>query len=185
MMPTDDSVSRTAVIPMGGDEDGTHTLSPPTPRDVMLFAASATGVPIAALLLRYGGRRGGLLLESASVMLGLRAATMVAAGAGGRLRAVPRLLLYTETVLDGIAMVFGFWAWIWKPLLHPKRRSPMAHAWVAPLAITSWIAASVVHTARMANYISPDHGLRTSATDSVVRTEAHQFVRQPTGAING
>jgi hypothetical protein len=120
MMPADDPVARTAVILLGGEEDGAPTVSPPTPRDVMLFAASATGVPIAALLLRSSGRRGGLLLEAASVVLGLRAATMVAAGAGGRLRTLPRLLLYTETVLDGLAILSGCWAWVWEPFLRPK-----------------------------------------------------------------
>jgi hypothetical protein len=179
MMPADDPVSRTAVIVIGGDEDGTPTVSPPTPRDVMLFAASATGVPIAALLLRYGGRRGGMLLESASVVLGLRAATMIAAGAGGRLRIVPRLLLYTETVLDGLAILSGCWAWVWEPFLRPKRGQLKAHTWVAPFAITSWIAASIVHTARMVIYISPDRGRRTSATESVARTEAHQSAKRP------
>jgi hypothetical protein len=178
MLPADDPVTRTAVITIGGEEDETSTVSPPTPRDVLLFAASASGVPIAALLLRYGGRRGGLLLEAASVVLGLRAATMIAAGAGGRLRTVPRLLLYTEAVVDGLAMVSGCWAWVWEPFLRPKGLRPKAHIWVALVAITSWIAASIVHTARMAIYISPDRGLRASAIDAVGGTEAHQTVKQ-------
>ena len=177
MMPADAPVSRTAaiatVIAIGGDEDGTPTESPPRASHVMLFIASATGAPIAALLLRYGGRRGGLLLEAASVVLGLRAATMMAAGAGGRLRTAPRLLLYAETALDGLTIVSGCWAWVWEPFLRPKGGRPKARRWVAPLAITSWIAASAVHTARMAIFISPDRGLRTRTTDSVASTEAH------------
>lgn len=173
MTPTGNDVSRSVVVPMGMDEKGPPTVSPPTRGDVMLFALSATGVPIAVLLLRCGGRRGRLLLEGASVALGLRAATMVAVGTGRRLRAAPRLLLYGETVLDGLAMVSGFWFWIWEPYLRHKRGRPKAHGWVTPLAVTSWIAASVVHTVRMAIYISPDRGLQTSATSAIAKTEAH------------
>ncbi|MGZ3603225.1 MAG: MBL fold metallo-hydrolase [Ktedonobacterales bacterium] len=151
--------------------------------DRFLFALSAAGVPIGIFALRRLGRLGGLLLDVAAGALGVRALVMLATGTAQRLRAVPRLLLFAETALDWLATTAGFWAWVWRPFVRPlpvgrtragatrrrwvRVRSPAKEsgtASVTALAIAMWMAALVVHTARMAIYISPSHGLRKDAT---------------------
>lgn len=85
--------------------------------DTVPFALSAAGVPIGIFALRRLGRLGGLLLEVASGALFVRAIVMVAAGTPRRLRAIPRLLLFAETCVDGLAVAAGFWAWVWQPFI--------------------------------------------------------------------
>jgi hypothetical protein len=136
-----------------------------------LLALSATAAPIGLLALWRLGRFGGLLLELAGAALGARAGMMVAAGAGRRLRPVPRLLLFAETALDGLAVVAGFWAWVWRPYVRRAPRKRVGQVgrvemgnWVTPVAVAAWVAGFVVHTVRMAIYISPTRGL-VHATD--------------------
>jgi hypothetical protein len=133
--------------------------------DVLLFGLSATGVPLALLARRRLGRLGGLLLEGSACALGVRAGMMMAAGAGRRLRPILRVLLVTETALDGLAVVAGFSAWVWRPFV--RRAAPQWDGtmhWVAVSALAAWLAGSVVHTARMAIYISPGRGRRDDAS---------------------
>lgn len=155
------------------------TVSPgPSITDRFLFALSAAGVPIGIFTLRRLGRPGGLLLEVAIGALGVRAVAMLAMGTARQLRAIPRLLLFAETALDGLATAAGFWAWLWRPFVRPllEKRGGAALArhqrmrlhtpaketgatLVTPAATALWMAALVVHTARMAIYISPGRGL--------------------------
>lgn len=147
-----------------------------------LFALSAAGVPIGIFTLRRLGRLGGLLLDVATAALGVRALVLLATGTAQRLRVVPRLLLFIETALDWLATTAGLWAWVWSPFVRPMlaqragtgtrpRRRVHARlpakrnstAWVTPLATAAWMAALVVHTVRMAIYISPGRGLRKDA----------------------
>jgi hypothetical protein len=151
--------------------------------NTVLFVLSAAGVPIGIVTLRSLGRLGGLLLEVASGALCWRASAMVAAGTARRLAFVPRLLLFAETAVDGLTVVVGFWAWVWRPFVRPvlgERASQGQHrwlrtrptasgtdrSWATPVAIVGWMAALVLHTARMAIYISPGRGLRKSAGDA-------------------
>ncbi len=151
-------------------------------RDRALFALSMTGAPIGILALRRWGRLGGVLLELASGVLLVRACVLLALGAAARLRPVPRLLLFAETALDGIATVAGFWAWVWRPFVRPAemkqpdtgarrlRKLPKGNqrraatkiggTWVTTAAIGAYMAAQITHVARMAIYISPSRGLR-------------------------
>jgi hypothetical protein len=142
---------------------------------VLLLGLSATGLPMALLALWRLGRFGGLLLEVAIAALGVRAGTMIASGAGHRLRSVPHLLLFVETALDGLAVVTGFWAWVWQPFVRstPKQSAEPA-ARTTPVAAGAWLAASVVHTVRMAIYVSPGRGLRAD-------TERDQSSNGPRG----
>jgi hypothetical protein len=128
--------------------------------DVVLFALSATGVPIALLALMHLGRLGGLLLEIAIGALGVRAWMMVAVGTGRWLQPVPRLLLVAETALDSLGVVAGLWTWVWQPFVRAARpKRVTTGTWMTPVAVAVWLAASVIHTARMAIYISPLRGL--------------------------
>jgi hypothetical protein len=158
-----------------GDEVEAH----PSQADRILCALSAAGVPIGILALSRLGRRGGLLLELAAGALGVRAVAMLIGGAPRRLQVLPRRLLYAETALDGLATAAGFLAWVWQPFVRPallergpkgarpsRRVRAWRHArgsgavWVAPVAVAAWMAALVLHTARMAIYISPGRGLK-------------------------
>ena len=151
--------------------------------NTVLFVLSAAGVPIGIVTLRSLGRLGGLLLEVASGALCWRAGAMVAAGTARRLAFLPRLLLFAETAVDGLTVVAGFWAWVWRPFVRPvlgERASKGQHrwvrtqptasgtdrSWVTPVAIVGWMAALVLHTVRMAIYISPGRGLRKSTGDA-------------------
>jgi hypothetical protein len=150
--------------------------------EMALFALSAADVPIGIVALRRLGRLGGLLLEVATSALDVRAVAMVATGALSRLRLVPRLLLYAEAAVDGLAALAGFWAWVWQPDIRPtpgeragagmgRRRwvwivppaKETCNAWVTPLAVCAWMVAVVLHTTRMAIYISPGRALRKGA----------------------
>ncbi len=150
--------------------------------DAFLLALSATGVPIGIFALRRLGRLGGLLLVVAAGALGVRASIMLAEGTARQLRLIPRLLLFAETALDGLATGVGFWAWVWQPFVRPLlaerastgaarlrwlrrrwRRMPAKGtrtSWATPVAIVAWMSALVVHTARMAIYVSPGRGRR-------------------------
>jgi hypothetical protein len=149
--------------------------------DMGLVALSASGVPIGIVALRRLGRLGGLLLEVAASALGIRAVAMVATGTPRRLQPVPRLLLYVEAAMDGLAAVAGFWTWVWRPFSRPTRAKRagrgvgrhwrwrtlpsargMGTAWITPVAIGAWMVALILHTARMAIYISPGRGLQTT-----------------------
>ncbi len=151
-------------------------------RDRTLFVLSMTGAPIGILALRRWGRIGGILLALASGVLLVRACVLIALGAVARLRPIPRLLLFAETALDGIATVAGFWAWVWRPFVRPakmnkpgpgaRRRRTLSKGnqrraskeiggtWVTAVAIGAYMAAQGVHVVRMAIYISPSRGLR-------------------------
>jgi hypothetical protein len=154
--------------------------------DRMLFALAAAGVPIGIVALRRLGRIGGLLLEAVMSALFVRAVAMVGAGTAERLQVIPRLLLFAETAVDALAMVMGFWAWVWRPFIRPvlmkpagahtvRRRWPRRRlsvnregaTWVTPVAVAAWMAAMTLHTARMGIYISPGRGKRkNTATGS-------------------
>src|SRR5271166_3932187 len=70
--------------------------------DKLLLALSAAGVPIGLVATRRMGRLGGVLLEIASGALFLRACVMVAAGTARRLQVIPAILLFAETIADGL-----------------------------------------------------------------------------------
>jgi hypothetical protein len=158
--------------------------------DWFLFALSATGVPIGIIVLSRVGRLGRLLMEVACSALGIRAVTMIAMGAPRRLNVLARLLLYAETIVDGIAALAGFWAWVWQPFVRPRlasrtetrawrRRRVRAHKCagernndqVTRVAAATWMAAMLLHVTRMAIYISPTRGLRTSASTGTPSTD--------------
>lgn len=138
----------------------------------LLFALSAGGLPITWLALRRGGRLGGLLLEAGCAVLLARDAAMVAGGAPGRLRVVPRLLLFLELAANVTAVVAGFRRWVAEPMfgrapekVQSAERTGERHGSDTSIASAklrvSEVAAGIVfilHTARMAIYLSPGRG---------------------------
>ncbi len=148
--------------------------------DAALFALSIAGIPIGIVAVRKLGRFGGLLMEAAIGVLGIRAVFMLGGGAARRLEVVPRVLLFLEIAADGLAAAIGFWAWVWRAfprtalpvragndqigLQWLRRHAPqrqISDSWATPLAMAAWMAALSVHIARMAIYISPSRGLRS------------------------
>jgi hypothetical protein len=138
------------------------TLRPLTARpsriEWILLALGGAGIPLSLLVLYYLGQIGGILVVLASAALCWRALAMLAAGAASRLQAIPRLLLVGETMLDGLTVAVGIWAWVWRPWAHEP-----GEEWIVPLAIALWTSILVVHTARMAIYLSPSRGLQQLA----------------------
>jgi hypothetical protein len=155
--------------------------------DVAIIGLSVAGVPIGVFALRRLGRLGGLLLEIAAAALGARAVTMLVAGVAHRLRVLPQVLLVAEAAVDCLAAGTGFCAWVWRPLVHPAlmrcakhastvvplrqaaqewpRASATGASWVTPVAVGAWMTALILHTARVAIYISPGRGLRHVAAE--------------------
>lgn len=123
-----------------------------------LLALSGAGIPLSLLVLYSLGQIGGILVVLASAALCWRTLAMLAAGAASRLQAIPRLLLVGETVLDGLTVAAGVWAWVWRPWIHEP-----GEEWIIPLAIALWTSILIVHTARMAIYLSPGRGLQKLA----------------------
>ena len=154
----------------------------------VLLTCSAAGLPLVWWLLRRPRRWGGLAVAAGCGVLFVRDVTLVAAGAPARLRPLPRLLLFVEVGVAGVAAFAGLWASALKPI---PRRQPagegvdsiaIAHAeWqdrrstalrqalqVPRAATAAALATFVLHTAREAIYLSPGHGAAKHAprTDS-------------------
>ncbi|MHB1413855.1 MAG: MBL fold metallo-hydrolase [Chloroflexota bacterium] len=129
-----------------------------------LFAFSLAGLPLANLVLARRGRKGGLLVQAASVLLFARAVQFVITGTAARLRTLPRLLAYAEIVGDGLATLTGFWVWVWRPFVASRQtarpRLRTAGDWVARLNAVAVAAMFVLHAVRMAIYLSPGQGRR-------------------------
>ncbi len=139
----------------------------PTPVEWILFMLCIAGVPFGILVFLELGRAGGVMLELVVMALCLRAMMMLADGAANRLQSLPRVLLFAETVVDGLTVAVGFWAWVWQPLVGPlvmglihKMGSAGNVGLFSPaqFAMILWICAMIIHTVRMAIYISPDQG---------------------------
>jgi hypothetical protein len=113
---------------------------------------------------------------------------MVAGGAPGRLRLVPRLLLFFELALNGIAVLASFTTWVRGPVLRATCHGTGAEEsenlgvresgteaprpsppWARRVNAVAAELALLVHTIRMAIYLSPGRGRRA------VGSAAHTF----------
>jgi len=133
-----------------------------------LFVLSVAGLPLSVLALSRLGRVGKLMLQVASTLLFARAVQFVVTGAPARLRTFPRLLAYAELVVDGLATLSGFWVWVWQPFVAPRfghqsRTRPTA--WAPRLSKLPVVAMFVLHTVRMAIYVSPGQGRREEVAE--------------------
>ena len=111
----------------------------------LLLSLSAAGTPLVIIVLQRFGRPGGLAVTAGCGVLLARDAAMTVTGTPAR------LLLLAEVATSGTAVCSGLRAWGW------QRSGP---EWAATAAAT---ATFTLHTARMAIYLSPDHGRRGPA----------------------
>lgn len=126
-----------------------------------VLSLSGMGYPLSQLAIRRFGARGALAVEAACGGLLIRDATMLAAGAPGRLRRGPAILLWLETAV-GVAAVLT----CLRPLLDVNARERAVVA--RPDRFEAIRRAAVgalfgLHTLRFRIYLQPDHGLRQAS----------------------
>jgi hypothetical protein len=122
-------------------------------------AAGALGAPAAP---RRFGRPGRLAVIAGVTLLAVRDSAMVLGGAPGRLRPVPRSLLYLELACAVSAALLGAAAW-------PRASQPAAQradrprrgcaASLESAASTASALTLAVHAVRQAIYVTPGQGL--------------------------
>lgn len=109
----------------------------------------------------------------------VRVLYLALSGAPARLRLIPRLLLYLEIIAAGLTTALSCWTWILAPLSARRRReararggelrviltqpaAPYAIQLGAGLSIGMWTLTLAFHTIRLAIYLTPSHGLKSS-----------------------
>jgi hypothetical protein len=116
------------------------------------------GFPLTQLAIRRFGTRGALVVEAVCGGLLIRDAAMLAAGAPGRLRRGPAILLWLETATGVAAVLTGL-----RPLLDADAREravrPRPNRFEA-VRRTAIGALFGLHTLRFRIYLQVDQGLR-------------------------
>jgi hypothetical protein len=107
-----------------------------------LLLLSLAGWPLTRLVAARWGRRGGLVVEGVSLLLLGRVLQLIIGGAPGKLRALPRWLVYVELATDALALATGLPASIGSARLAPLNN----------LAVASMF---LIHSVRFAIYLSP------------------------------
>jgi hypothetical protein len=94
---------------------------------------------------------------------------MVAGGAPRRMKSATALLLYLELVADTVGFATGLWAWVWSPLRSrflpaatgtPESCAPTGASRIERVAVGAAAPMYLLHTVRLAIYVSPGRGLR-------------------------
>lgn len=83
----------------------------------LLLMLSLAGAPIILFVLRQFGRFGGPVVVAGCGTLFVRDLTMVTSEVPGRLKPLPRRLLFAEVSVSATATLTGLWAWTVMPLL--------------------------------------------------------------------
>ncbi|HXZ99471.1 MAG TPA: hypothetical protein VEK76_03900 [Candidatus Binatia bacterium] len=121
------------------------------------LALSACGYPLTEAVIHRFGRRGLALSAAVCAALTARDASMMRAGAPGRLRRIPATLLAIELVAAGTAtgMSLGLLA-----ASSPGGRRAGPPAAVGKLRRAAVAALFTLHTVRFAIYLTPGQGRR-------------------------
>ena len=123
-----------------------------------VLGLSSMGFPLTQLAIRRFGTRGALVVEAVCGGLLIRDAAMLVAGAPGRLRRGPAILLWLETATGVAAVLTGL-----RPLLDADARQravrprPDRFETVRRAAIGALFG---LHTLRFRVYLQPAQGLR-------------------------
>jgi hypothetical protein len=117
---------------------------------VLLVAAAAGAVLGAKAPQRWGRAGGGLLLAGLSALLA-RDVAMIASGTPGRLRTLPRVLLFAETVCAGMGIAVGARPWLMADPPQPVAVRGLAGSGLATATFT-------IHAVRQVIYLSPGQG---------------------------
>ena len=143
----------------------------------LLLMLSLAGAPIILFVLRQFGRFGGPVVVAGCGTLFVRDLTMVTSEVPGRLKPLPRRLLFAEVSVSATATLTGLWAWTVMPLLGERaehgrshRAGESAHGRVVRVATTASVATLVLHTVRFAIYLSPGQG-RIAPSEGPEQTE--------------
>lgn len=123
-----------------------------------VLAASAAGYPLTQAVIRRFGRRGAVAVELISAGLLARDLTLIRSGAVGRLRRLPALLLWLETIAAAAATSAGLAA-----LLSDRSRqpaSPRRGGGSDPIGRAALGTLFGLHTIRFWIYLQPDRGRR-------------------------
>jgi hypothetical protein len=144
----------------------------------VLFAVSAVAVILMGIVLPRLGRLGYALQTVATGILFGRALQFIASGAPRRLRRAPRVLLFVELVVDGVATFAGCRAWIGRSVAGrsvaaspetpagPKgehRGGVAGKRRAAQVTTITAVASVALHTLRLAIYLSPTRGVKHTA----------------------
>jgi hypothetical protein len=117
----------------------------------VLLVAAVTGAALGARApQRWGRAGGGLLLAGLSALLA-RDVAMIASGTPGRLRPLPRVLLFAETVCAGMGIAVGA-----RPWLNPDPPQPVTLSGLAGSGLAT--ATFTIHAIRQLIYLSPGQG---------------------------
>lgn len=126
-----------------------------------VLGLSASGYPLTQGVIRRWGRRGAVVVEAVSVGLAIRDASMVAAGAPGRLRPVPGILLRLELAAAVATAIAGLY-----PLRRQAEKDNIVSAGSRGADLVRRIALMTLfglHTIRFAIYLAPGEGRRKAA----------------------
>ena len=133
-----------------------------------LLGAALTGVLAALVAPRHFGRGGGLAVLGGVTALTIRDATMALTGVPGRLKALPRVLLYLELASAASATLLGVAAWL-RPSPHVQgeggRSAPLLASTVSAAASGTSALTFLLHTVRQAIYLSPGRGRLSPGAD--------------------
>ena len=123
--------------------------------------ASALGWPLSELVLRLPGRRGVVLVETVCAGLLVRDLALIRSGAPHRLRRLPAVLLWLETVAAGVAVGGTGWAALRQRQAGGRAASPGT---ASPQLVRGSALGLLfgLHTLRFWIYLQPGQGRRGS-----------------------
>lgn len=124
----------------------------------LVLALSGAGFPLTQLAIRRLGRPGAIVTEGVCVGLAVRDAAMIAAGAPGRLRRGPALLLWLELLAALAAAALGLRLAVDADAAAQAGGARPDHREAARRAAVGTLFG--LHTARFRIYLQPDHGLK-------------------------
>ena len=117
----------------------------------VLLVAAVTGAALGAKApQRWGRAGGGLLLAGLSALLA-RDVAMIASDTLRRLRPLPRVLLFAETVSAGMGIAVGARPWLMADPPQPVALTGLAGSGLATATLT-------IHAIRQLIYLSPGQG---------------------------
>jgi hypothetical protein len=125
-----------------------------------LLLLSLVGPLLAHHALAKLGRWGVLLVEGVCLLLMGRVIQLIAHGAPGRLRKLPRTLIYAELAADSLAVSASFLGWVQPEFGAPEQGLSPRRALMRRLSTPLLALMFLVHSVRFAIYLSPDSGRR-------------------------
>ena len=126
----------------------------------VLLGLSAMGFPMTQFTIRRFGLSGAAVCEAVCGGLLIRDAAMLARGAPGRLRRVPAVLLWLETIVAAVAALTGFRLLVDPTARHRAgQRRPDRFEYLRRAAVGTLFG---LHTVRFRIYLRPDQGRSNS-----------------------